>query len=99
MLIGVFDLIRAKTEEYDAWQSYLEAVRDYWLARVDLMQVVGARLPSERQTTESSPSVSDILTPTAGAAMPGLDHSRHGAPAPAPAAPAAPDHSNHGGRP
>jgi len=100
MLIGVFDLIRAKTEEYDAWQSYLEAVRDYWLARVDLMRVVGARLPSERQTTAASPSVSDILTPPAGTAMPGMEHSQHGAePAVAPAPTPTPDHSNHGGRP
>ncbi len=98
MLIGVFDLIRAKTEEYDAYQSYLEAVRDYWLARVDLMRVVGARLPSERQKTEASPSVSEILSPPAGAALQGMDHLQHGASAPAPDAPATPDHSNHGGR-
>lgn len=78
MLIGVFDLIRAKTEEYDAYQSYLEAVRDYWLARVDLMRVVGARLPSERQATEPTPSVSEILAPPAGPAMQGMDHSNHG---------------------
>lgn len=78
MLIGVFDLIRAKTEEYDAYQSYLEAVRDYWLARVDLMRVVGARLPSEIQASEPTPSVSDILTPPGNAAMPGMDHSNHG---------------------
>jgi len=100
MLIGVFDLIRAKTEEYDAWQSYLEAVRDYWLARVDLMRVVGARLPSERQASEPTPSVSDILTPPNGPGMQGMDHSQHGAaPAVATAPPPAPDHSNHGGRP
>ena len=36
MLVGVFDLIRAKQDEYDAYQLYLEAIRDYWLARIDL---------------------------------------------------------------
>lgn len=47
MIIGVFELIQAKRQEYDAYQSYLEAIRDYWLARTDLMRAVGARLPSE----------------------------------------------------
>lgn len=35
MLIGVFELIQAKVQEYNAYESYLEAVRDYWLARVE----------------------------------------------------------------
>jgi cobalt-zinc-cadmium efflux system outer membrane protein len=47
MLMGVFELLLAKEQEYDAYQGYLEAVRDYWLARVDLTRSVGARLPSE----------------------------------------------------
>ena len=51
MIIGVFELIQAKRQEYDAYQSYLEAIRDYWLARTDLMRAVGARLPSESATT------------------------------------------------
>jgi cobalt-zinc-cadmium efflux system outer membrane protein len=47
MLIGVFDLLRAKEDEYAAYQQYIEAVRDYWLARVDLARAVGARLLSD----------------------------------------------------
>lgn len=47
MIIGVFELIQAKRQEYDAYQSYLEAIRDYWLGRTDLMRAVGARLPSD----------------------------------------------------
>ncbi|HXG55143.1 MAG TPA: TolC family protein [Vicinamibacterales bacterium] len=47
MIIGVFELIQAKRQEYDAYQSYLESIRDYWLARTDLLRAVGARLPSE----------------------------------------------------
>ena len=74
MLIGVFELIQAKTQEYDAYQSYLEAIRDYWLARLDLMRAVGARLPSEKDATGQTPSVGEILTPR-GIAM---DHSGHG---------------------
>jgi len=51
MIIGVFELIQAKRQEYDAYQSYLEAIRDYWLARTDLLRAVGARLPSESMPT------------------------------------------------
>jgi cobalt-zinc-cadmium efflux system outer membrane protein len=75
MLIGVFELIQAKTQEYEAYQGYLESIRDYWLARLDLMRVVGARLPSEQQASGQTPSVGEILTPR-GIAM---DHSGHGA--------------------
>ncbi|WP_374133255.1 TolC family protein [Sphingomonas sp. 28-62-20] len=98
MLIGVFELIQAKTQEYDAYQGYLEAIRDYWLARIDLMRVVGARLPSEQEVSGQTPSVSEILTPR-GIAM---DHSGHGAASAGPTAAPEPmadmpgmDHSVH----
>jgi outer membrane protein, heavy metal efflux system len=104
MLIGIFDVIQAKTQEHDAYQGYLEAIRDYWLARVDLMRLVGARLPSEAQAGATTPSVAEILAPSASAAgMAGMDHSAHQATEPAPDSPEpepAIDHSQHpGGRP
>jgi len=80
MLIGVFELIQAKVKEYDAYQGYLEAVRDYWLARVDLMRAVGQRLPSDATIGAQTPSVHDILSPSAENTMPGMDHSGHGTP-------------------
>lgn len=49
MLVGVFDLVRVQQDEYDAYQAYLEALRDYWLARVDLSRTIGTRLPSDAQ--------------------------------------------------
>ncbi len=75
MLIGVFELIQAKAKEYDAYQGYLEAVRDYWQARVELTRSVGERLPSDSATRQSTPSVKDILKPKGG--MEGMDHSGH----------------------
>lgn len=74
MLIGVFELIQAKTQQYDAYQGYLEAVRDYWVARIDLMRAIGARLPSEQQVSAQTPGVTEILTPRGVA----VDHSGHG---------------------
>lgn len=64
MIIGVFELIQAKRQEYDAYQSYLEAIRDYWLARTDLMRAVGARLPSDTMATEPSPMGNGISSGT-----------------------------------
>ena len=58
MLVSAFDLLRAKQDEYAAYQQFLEAERDYWRARVDLAHAVGGALPAD------SPSVS----PTSDAA-------------------------------
>ena len=32
MLIGAFELIAIKQDEYDTYQGYLEAIGDYWVA-------------------------------------------------------------------
>jgi len=50
MLEGQFELLLAKRQEYEAYQGYLEAVRDYWLARTDLARAVGTTLPSSGQS-------------------------------------------------
>lgn len=44
MLIGVFHLLEAKQDEIEAYRSYLETVRDYWIARTELERVVGGKL-------------------------------------------------------
>lgn len=44
MLLGVYQLIQAKQSELDAYRDFIEALRDYWLARSDLERAVGARL-------------------------------------------------------
>jgi cobalt-zinc-cadmium efflux system outer membrane protein len=41
MLIGVFDVLVAKQEQGDAYLGYIEAVRDYWLARSELAAAMG----------------------------------------------------------
>ncbi|MDZ4811419.1 MAG: TolC family protein [Pseudomonadota bacterium] len=97
MLKGVFELILAKQQEYDAYQEYLEAVRDYWTARAELRHVVGGRLPDDGAALEPTIGVDVILPAAAPAAM---DHSMHGmTPKGAerePTKPAAPDpHAGH----
>jgi outer membrane protein, heavy metal efflux system len=87
MLKGQFELLFAKRQEYDAYQGYLEAVRDYWLARVELAKQVGTRLPSDAQIGPSSVDVETLITPKpagmehGGMPMEGMDHSGHTMPA------------------
>ena len=63
MLIGAFELIQARQQEYDAYQSYLEAIRDYWLARAELASAVGGRLPGDDEPLPPAPGIDDILAP------------------------------------
>lgn len=65
MLEGPFELIRARQREYDVDQAYLEAVRDYWLARVELSRQVGAQLPAAQALALSS-AASDTAIAAAG---------------------------------
>ena len=50
MLTGAFDLIMAKQQEFEAYQKYLEAVRDYWIIRANMQRSLGGRLPSHMQS-------------------------------------------------
>lgn len=74
MLIGIFELIALKQDEYDTYQAYLEAIRDYWLARADLALAAGTVLPSSAQIGEQRIDVDEFVRPASG----GMDHSGHG---------------------
>ena len=52
MLMGAFEALQAKREQYAAYQEYIEAVRDYWLARVRLRLSVGGKLPDDEIETD-----------------------------------------------
>ena len=46
-----YDLLAAKDREQNAEQVNVEALRDYWLARVELERAVGGRLTNETKPT------------------------------------------------
>lgn len=72
MIVGQFELLLTKQQEYDAFQGYLEALRDYWLARTDLAREVGAKLPSDARIGETEVSALPLPDePPAG------DHGAH----------------------
>jgi cobalt-zinc-cadmium efflux system outer membrane protein len=45
MLLGVFQLLLAKQQEIEAFRSYIDAARDYWIARAELDMATGGALP------------------------------------------------------
>ncbi|MGI9227785.1 MAG: TolC family protein [Gammaproteobacteria bacterium] len=73
MLIGIFELLESKQEEYDAYQGYIEVVRDYWLARTELANVVGNTLPSSTHVGSEQLNVEEYIAPKESA----IDHSGH----------------------
>jgi outer membrane protein, heavy metal efflux system len=54
MLKSPFDLLLAKQNEISAERGYIDAVRDYWVARADLERAVGGRLTRISIETNSS---------------------------------------------
>jgi len=52
MLVGVFELLQARRAQIDASQAYLEAVRDYWIARSELKRAVGGKLPGDSEDAQ-----------------------------------------------
>jgi cobalt-zinc-cadmium efflux system outer membrane protein len=101
MLEGQFRLLEVKQQEYEAYQTYIEAVRDYWVAQAELGREVGTRLPA----TASDPTPPDphsgskqapleATTPSSQAPavvdMPGMDMPKE-SPTNAPASTSRPD--------
>ncbi|MBT8371154.1 MAG: TolC family protein, partial [Deltaproteobacteria bacterium] len=53
MLTGAFDLLMAKQQEFEAYQKYLEAIRDYWIIRSDMQRSLGGRLPGHMHSKQT----------------------------------------------
>jgi cobalt-zinc-cadmium efflux system outer membrane protein len=47
MQIGVFDLVKAKQKQLEGEQKYIESMRDYWLVRSAIEQLLAGSLPGE----------------------------------------------------
>jgi cobalt-zinc-cadmium efflux system outer membrane protein len=63
MLLSVFQLLLAKQAEVDAYRRYIEAVRDYWIARVELERAAGG-------TLKAMPNVHSDIQPTVAPVAP-----------------------------
>jgi cobalt-zinc-cadmium efflux system outer membrane protein len=61
MQVGAFQLLTAKQQEIEAGSQYIRALRDYWLARAELEQILSGGLPqSQAQLSASRRSTSRI---------------------------------------
>lgn len=54
MLKGPYDLLLARQNELAAERGYIDALRDYWIARADLERAVGGQLTNIRAKTEAT---------------------------------------------
>jgi cobalt-zinc-cadmium efflux system outer membrane protein len=52
MLLGAYQLLAAKQSEVDAYRDFIEALRDYWIARADLERAVASTIPNELRSSE-----------------------------------------------
>ena len=47
MLLGVFQLLQARRDQIEAYQAYLDTVRDYWITRAELERASGGSLDAQ----------------------------------------------------
>lgn len=74
MFVGVFVLLQAKQEEINAGAHYVEALRDYWVARAELEQALGGRLPVPADMPATRPAPDPAPVPPGMKSMPGMNH-------------------------
>jgi cobalt-zinc-cadmium efflux system outer membrane protein len=72
MLVGIFQLLEAKRAEIDAGRAWIEAQRDYWIARTELERAVGAPLALADAPESSTPQ------PPPNEPPPAEHHHEHG---------------------
>ena len=67
MFISLYQLLIVKQAEVDAHRSYLEALRDYWIARAELVRALGGAFPptSKAATTSVLPAPKAPAVPAA----------------------------------
>ncbi|MFM0556871.1 TolC family protein [Paraburkholderia sediminicola] len=64
MLASVFELLSDSRDQVGAVNSYIDALKEYWLAETDLQQAVGGRLPPLAMTSAPSATTTQPASPT-----------------------------------
>ncbi len=85
-LVGAFELLLTRQQEVDAYQGYIEAVRDYWLARIELTRAIGARLPSDDAVSATPIDVPELRDATPDNTPP-MQHDSSATPSASPPSP------------
>ena len=71
MLVGAFQLLQAKQDEIETGVEYIDALREYWIARTQIQQIESGR------TTEGDQAGATITGGTSGASASGRDAGGH----------------------
>jgi outer membrane protein TolC len=87
MLAGVFELLADSRDQVGAVNSYIDALKDYWLAETDLQQAVGGYLPraGDKQTSKEPSQQGPATEGAPNAAQPATQSTSAPAAQPAPA--------------
>ncbi|MDX9974525.1 MAG: TolC family protein [FCB group bacterium] len=59
MFLGIFQLLEAREREINAGERYVEALRDYWVARAELDQILQGRLPDESRREQDGQAMDE----------------------------------------
>ena len=70
MQVGIFQLLQAKREQIAAGRRYIESLRDYWIARGELEQLLSGHMT----TVARSPLSIDMSGPEGGEGEGGIEH-------------------------
>lgn len=60
MLDGVFEWLAVRAQQFEAYSEYLEAIRDYWIARTELRARIGGRWPDGAALEETGSTEVDL---------------------------------------
>lgn len=74
MQLGVFQLLMAKQAQVEAGRQYVEALRDYWLARAELERAVGGTL---RDVATTQPATMPAAQPVPATQPQEIDQHHH----------------------
>jgi outer membrane protein TolC len=64
MLASVFELLADSRDQVGAVNSYIDALKEYWLAETDLQQALGGRLPPLATASPASAPTTQSASPT-----------------------------------
>lgn len=66
MQLGPFQLLRAREQQIQAAVAYIEAIREYWLARADVGQLLSGRLPASSSVPAKNSRLQNRASESAG---------------------------------
>ncbi len=79
MLLGVYDVLRTRREEFQAQSEYIDTLRDYWTAWSELERALGGKIPAELAEEPSSLNEAPKTQPeTPAAPEPAQEHHHQG---------------------